>query len=442
METLALSLVGGAFAGIIAVVLMYLGPTKGGGITAFLVIIGLTFFLPFYAYLLLVFFKPVVDSLYAVRFGPLKITQAFSVYSITIWGIFLFLKRALRRPITYLDSAHILLLAPVPFILLFSPNIKGLDLSLRLLSGWGFYFMAREIDLRNARWIEMAFLFSALFPTVMGVLALSGYLPNGFQEGSFERLKGPYHDATAFGFELVPGFLFLLHRLGRRFNPLEFVLIVIMVFLFYKTYTRALWASVFLASMVVAFRREAKGRRLAPVLLFALVLGGVIYFYPEISERFSHHGLGTDPESFNGRMLIWSEGFRRFLSLHPIAMFFGLITTGKPIGLYLHNTYLTFLIDMGFFGFTVFMLWLLNVTRFVLSCKGEYSGLLRAAFFFVVISGITSGGVLYPNFQWFFLTVLGLAMNDHVSRRAKERQRTEEKEYGDGGAFSRCEGCP
>ena len=416
METLVLSLVAGAFAAVVSVVLIYFGPLKGGGVAAFVVIIGLTFLLPFYAYLMLVLFKPVVDSLYALRFGPLKITQAFSVYSIAIWGIFLFLKRSVRRPITYMDTSHLLLLLPVPFVLLFSPNVRGLDLSLRILSGWGFYFVAREIDLKNARWIEMAFLLSALFPTVMGVLALSGHLPNGFQEGAFERLKGPYHDATAFGFELVPGFLVLLHRLGRKFNLLEFALIVVMVFLFYKTYTRALWVSVFLSSVVVAFRREAKGGKLAPALLLVLIVGGAIYFYPEISARFSHHGLGTDPDSFNGRMLIWGEGFRRFLSLHPLAMFFGLITTRKPIGLYLHNTYFTFLIDMGIFGFTIFMVWLLNVTRFVLSCRGEYSGLLRAAFLFVVISGITSGGVLYPNFQWFFLTVLGLAMNDHVSR--------------------------
>ncbi len=416
METLVLSLVAGAFAAVVSVVLIYFGPLKGGGVAAFVVIIGLTFLLPFYAYLMLVLFKPVVDSLYALRFGPLKITQAFSVYSIAIWGIFLFLKRSVRRPITYMDTSHLLLLLPVPFVLLFSPNVRGLDLSLRILSGWGFYFVAREIDLKNARWIEMAFLLSALFPTVMGVLALSGHLPNGFQEGAFERLKGPYHDATAFGFELVPGFLVLLHRLGRKFNLLEFALIVVMVFLFYKTYTRALWVSVFLSSVVVAFRREAKGGKLAPALLLVLIVGGAIYFYPEISARFSHHGLGTDPDSFNGRMLIWREGFRRFLSLHPLAMFFGLITTRKPIGLYLHNTYFTFLIDMGIFGFTIFMAWLLNVTRFVLSCRGEYSGLLRAAFLFVVISGITSGGVLYPNFQWFFLTVLGLAMNDHVSR--------------------------
>ena len=419
METLALSLIGGAFAAAVALVLIYLGPLKGMGVAAFIVIIGLTFLLPFYAYLLLVVFKPMVDSLYALRFGPLKITQLFSVYSITIWGVFLFLKRSVRRPITYMDSAHLLLLIPVLFILLFSPNLRGLDLSLRLLSGWGFYFMAREIDLRNARWIELAFLLSVLFPTTMGVLSLTGHLPNGFQEGTFQRLKGPYHDATAFGFELVPGFLVLLHRLGRKFNPIEFALVVIMVFLFYKTYTRALWVSVFLASAIVAFRREARGGRLASVLLFVLVVGGVIFFYPEISARFSQHGLGTDPDSFNGRMLIWSEGFRRFLSLHPLSMFFGLITTRKPMGLYLHNTYLTFLIDMGVLGFIVFATWIFNVARFVLSYRGEYSGLLRAALIFVVISGITSGGILYPNFQWFFLTVLGLAMNDYVSRAAK-----------------------
>jgi len=416
METLALSLVGGLLGAIITLILLYMGPLRGISVAAFVVIIVLTLFLPFLSYLILIVFKPIVDSLYTVRFSFLKLTHLFSVYSVAIWGVFLVLRRSIRNPITHLDVAHLLLLVPVPFVLLFSPNIGGIDLALRILSGWGFYFMAREIALKDARWIELAFLLSIVFPVITGLLALWGYLPNGFQEGAFERLKGPYHDATAFGFELVPGFLVLLHRLGRRFNPVEFVLVLIVVYLFYRTYTRALWVSVVLSSVAVVFRKEAKGNRLPLFILLGILVIGFVTFYPEISARFSEHGLGTDPDSFNGRMLIWQDGFRRFFSLHPLATFFGLITTGKPMGLYLHNTYLVFLIDMGILGFTVFLIWLSNVIRFALSCRGTYSGLLRASFVFVLVSGITSGGILYPNFQWFFLTVLGLAMNDHVSR--------------------------
>ena len=401
-------------AALITVALLYLGPVRGLGVVSFLVIAALTLLLPFHAYLLLVSLKPAIDSLYLLRFGFLKLTQLFSVYSIVIWATILLLRRSVRGPTTYMDVLHLLLLLPVPLILLFSPNMGGIDLALRILSGWGFYFVVRDMDLKNARWIEWAFLLSVLFPAIAGTMAVLGYLPNGFQEGAFERLKGPYHDATAFGFELIPGFLILLHRLGRRFNPLEFAFLLLLLYLLYRTYTRALWVSVFL-SVALMLLRKGKGSKVAPGLIFGIIVVGLALFYPEISARFSQHGVGTDPDSFNGRMLIWKEGFHRFFSLNPLATFFGLITTGKPMGLYLHNTYLTFLIDTGLFGFAIFTLWLWGVVRFALSYRGEYAVLLRTSLIFVLVSGLTSGGILYPNFQWFFLTVLGLAMGDYRS---------------------------
>jgi len=383
------------------------------GISVFMFVVILTIFSPFLSYLLLLVFKPMIDSLYSLRFGFLKITHLFSVYSIVVWSVALFTLRRVRHPFLTVDLAHLLLLAPVPLILLLSPNIGGIDLALRILSGWGFYYMAREMDEGQRLWTERALVLSALFPAVMGLLALMGYLPGGFQEGAFRRLKGPYHDATAFGFELVPGFLVLLYRLRRRFNPLDALFVILILVLLYNTYTRGLWVSLFLAAMLIAFGRGS-GRGVFPKVLIGVMVVGLLVMYPDISARFSHHGLGTDPDSFNGRMLIWGEGFRRFRELPLLHSVFGLITVGKPMGLYLHNTYLVFLIDLGIFGFVVFSLWMAAVAAFVVSYSGRYASLLRAAFVFVVITGLTSGGILYPNFQWFFLTVLGFAVGDKV----------------------------
>ncbi|NPB03260.1 MAG: O-antigen ligase family protein [Thermotogae bacterium] len=413
MESILLAALGSVFTAFITLLLLYVGVQKASSILILVLVVIFTFSYPFLSYLMLIGFKSWIDSFYRMMVGPVKLTHIFSVYSVVVWSAYLYFKRGMRRPIGALDVAHFALLLPVPFIFLFSPNVRGLDLGLRILSGWGFYFLGRELDKEHYVWVERAFILSLIFPTITGILALLGYLPTGFQEGAFLRLKGPYHDATAFAFELVPGFLILLQRLERRFNPLEFIMVIVILVLFYNTYTRSIWVSILLTLMLIVVKRKTSST------LRLIGLGSVIalvVLYPQITERFAQHGVGTDPNSFNGRMMIWREGFGKFFSLHPLAIFFGLITTGKPMGIYLHNVFLMYLIDMGVFGFMVFTMWLITATRFVLTYRGLYSTALRGGMIFAVIGGLTTGSLLYPNFQWFLLSVLGMAMGERISQ--------------------------
>jgi hypothetical protein len=54
-------------------------------------------------------------------------------------------------------------------------------------------------------------------------------------------------------------------------------------------------------------------------------------------------------------------GLQRFLSLNPIEMFFGVSIIGKPMGIFLHNLFLVFLLDYGILGALLFSIWTLMV---------------------------------------------------------------------------------
>jgi len=400
---------------ILTILLINFGLLRSTALFLFFLVAILTFTYPFQAYLLLNIFKPIIDAFYDFQLGPLKITQMVSVYAVVVWFSYLFIKRRITQPLTLFDYVNFLFLLLLPAPLLFAPGIPTLESSFRLLSGWGFYWLARETEKNEERALEIAFILSGIFPTVMGILSLMGFVPNAFHEEELKRLKAVYYDATSFGFELVPMWSFLLYRLNRKFSLPEAILFFLSSYLIYKTYTRALWTSAFLTVLLTALM-GGKFSRFS--LIFSFVYA--VLNFDEILLRFSERGIGTDPESFNGRIQIWMLGLSRYLSLDPFEMFFGVSVAGKPMGIFLHNLFLVFLFDYGILGALLFSVWTLMVILLIFKSKGEKKFVFVSGAIFSFVGGLTTGSFLYPNFQWFVMSSFGLLVKDHIGKFVSE----------------------
>ncbi|MEO0177754.1 MAG: hypothetical protein ABIL38_06820, partial [candidate division WOR-3 bacterium] len=339
-------------AAVFTIIVINFGIVKSVAPLAFATIVFLTISYPFYAFLVLNILKPVIDAYYELYIGPLKITQITSVYATLVWFFYIFVNRRLTKPITAFDYINILMLILIPAPLIFAPGMPTFESVFRLLSGWGFYWLARESNQSEEKAIETAFILSGIYPTITGILALMGFIQDAFHEEELRRLKAVYYDATAFGFELVPMWSILIYRLNKRISIPELVLFVLSTYLLYKTYTRALWTSAFLVLLITAIRGGNFSRW--------VLLGSAIFILRNMDEivlRFSERGLGTDPESLNGRIQLWTIGLQRFMALDPIQRFFGVSIVGKPMGLFLHNLFLVFLFDYGILGAIVFSIW-------------------------------------------------------------------------------------
>ncbi len=408
MEGLTYLFIGGALAVLFTVIIVYFGVIKSTAPLAFLIIVILTFIYPFASYCVLNVIKPVIDAYYNLYIGPLRITQITSVYAVVVWASYIFIKRRFSSPFTAADYVNILLLILIPVPLMLSPGFPVFESVFRLLSGWGFYWLARETTKKEEGLIESIFILSGIYPTIVGVLSLMGLISDAFHWEELHRLKAVYYDATAYGFELVPMWSVLLYRLNKRFNLVEFVLFATSSYLLYKTYTRALWMSAALAILITSF----KGRFSRYVLLGALIFS--IINIDEIILRFSERGVGTDPESFNGRIQLWMIGLQRFLNLNPAEMFFGVSIVGRPLGLFLHNLFLVFLFDYGILGAVVFTVWSVFIFITVFRIRSDKLFYIIPALSFAYVGGLTTSSFLYPNFQWFFMSCMGLLVKDHI----------------------------
>ncbi len=397
------------------VLMINLGLFRSFALFLFFTLAFLTFLYPFQAYLLLNIFKPVIDAFYDFQIGPLKITQIVSVYAVVVWFSYLFVNRRITQPLTPFDYLNLVFLLLVPAPLLFAPGIPTLESTFRLLSGWGFYWLARETEKHEERAIEIAFILSGIFPTLMGVLSIMGFVTDAFHEEELRRLKAVYYDATAFGFELVPMWSFLLYRLNRRFSIGEALLFLLSSYLLYKTYTRALWMSAFLTILLTAIMGGKFSRWVLILSLFY-----AIFNLEEITLRFSERGVGTDPESFNGRVQIWMLGLQRYMSLDPVEMFFGVSIVGKPMGIFLHNLFLVFLFDYGILGALMFSIWTMMVIFLIVRSKSEKRLVFLSAAVFSFVGGLTTGSFLYPNFQWFVMSSFGLLIKDQIKSLISE----------------------
>ncbi|MEO0139024.1 MAG: hypothetical protein ABIL16_04715 [candidate division WOR-3 bacterium] len=398
-------------AAVFTIIVINFGIVKSVAPLAFATIVFLTISYPFYAFLVLNILKPVIDAYYELYIGPLKITQITSVYATLVWFFYIFVNRRLTKPITAFDYINILMLILIPAPLIFAPGMPTFESVFRLLSGWGFYWLARESNQSEEKAIETAFILSGIYPTITGILALMGFIQDAFHEEELRRLKAVYYDATAFGFELVPMWSILIYRLNKRISIPELVLFVLSTYLLYKTYTRALWTSAFLVLLITAIRGGNFSRW--------VLLGSAIFILRNMDEivlRFSERGLGTDPESLNGRIQLWTIGLQRFMALDPIQRFFGVSIVGKPMGLFLHNLFLVFLFDYGILGAIVFSIWSAFVIYLLFRSKSEKIFYLTSAVVFSYVGGLTTSSFLYPNFQWFVMSSLGLLVKDHIGQ--------------------------
>ncbi len=402
-------------AAVFTVLMINLGLFRSFALFLFFTLAFLTFLYPFQAYILLNVFKPVIDAFYDFQIGPLKITQMVSVYAVVVWFSYLFVNRRITQPLTPFDYLNLVFLLLIPAPLLFAPGIPTLESTFRLLSGWGFYWLARETGKHEERAIEIAFILSGIFPTLMGILSIMGFVTDSFHEEELRRLKAVYYDATAFGFELVPMWSFLLYRLNRRFSIGEALLFLLSSYLLYKTYTRALWMSAFLTILLTAIMGGKFSRWVLLLSLFYAILN-----LDEITLRFSERGIGTDPESFNGRVQIWMLGLQRYMSLDPVEMFFGVSIVGRPMGIFLHNLFLVFLFDYGILGALMFSIWTLMVIFLIVRSKNEKRLVFLSAAVFSFVGGLTTGSFLYPNFQWFVMSSFGLLIKDQIKSLISE----------------------
>jgi O-Antigen ligase len=163
-----------------------------------------------------------------------------------------------------------------------------------------------------------------------------------------------------------------------------------------------------------------------PILIFMILAGiifwGVTNLYSQDLETIFSARVGDgakDIEGFNGRTMIWDTSLLYF-STHPLQPlgYFGMLA---QLGQTAHNVFMTTLIEQGFFGLGVYLLFLFNNFTFCLrKISSKYLSLATrktmaiylAAMISIFVqlqfedSNLTAQNIIY---HWVFLSLMYLA---------------------------------
>ncbi len=357
---------------------------------------------------ILVALKPIVDIFWNNYVFGFKVTHLFASYMIAV-SVILFLRFRIRL------ADFKFWMVPVVWFVFFSfyafiyfistkNAIATLEYSLRLNSGIPYFFILGYM-LRNETRFHIflkIFLLFSLIPMIMGMYFLLTRVEEGFQITSgFWRLKGLYHDATAFALEVLSVLMVSLHMYEVEKRKLYILLSALAVYLLFFTYTRSIWTATLLIVLawVFLYRR-----------VFAMLFLGMFAFLnmETILERWKHAGFTLEETGLSGRIYIWRYMLEQFVQAPPMNKLFGMLMDGYLAGGFAHNQYLQVLYENGLLGFFVFAIVLLLMLRIAISNFRRNFVVLAYLIAFLTI-GISASLINVPNVNILLWGMLGVS---------------------------------
>jgi O-antigen ligase len=138
------------------------------------------------------------------------------------------------------------------------------------------------------------------------------------------------------------------------------------------------------------------------------------YYDGSLSEELEYTLLG-------GRFLRWEAQLDRFFESDIIGQMFGYRFN---IGIISHNDFLRVLVSYGFFGFVIYVFFILLLSYKVLLTYFKYKdGLSFGAVFLFISFFIDSLGLtpsIYTGYSWVVFGVIGLSINRNIHEIKKE----------------------
>jgi len=313
-----------------------------------------------------------------------------------------------------------LILAPVSWS--YYPGnmwMAGIDRSMRLVNGWGFFFLIPFLvrDKKDFNLFLYAWLASTVIPALLGLYYLVTNNPAGFQiTAGWWRIAGPYHDAAAFMTEITPGLPVMLYLASgaRRWwrRALWLIPLVAWLFLAFNAYTRSFWIATSIVLVLWVFARLWQPAAAAAI--------GALYKWTLIWKRFTTAGVEDLESSYalGGRVGLWEDFWRSFKESTILDKILGGWAGIKGFEwLDYHSQYLITVDNMGLVGLAGFISilvgFLYHLIRDIFTRPAwRREALLGLSILIIIIVLSVSGRCLMvPNNQWFFFGFMGLIIN-------------------------------
>ncbi|NOG43132.1 O-antigen ligase family protein [Candidatus Brocadia sinica] len=274
------------------------------------------------------------------------------------------------------------------------------------------------------------------------VLFLRNYLKGihtelgGYIRYSTQDFGGYTNNFSYYLLAVFPIFLFFYSKSVKNSGKvLWFIILAIMLFIIYQTYTRNVWIGI--AVLLLVWNLVRKNFKITVPVLCLIIFMAV--FNPTVRDRFSDiyvilktgSFFRLDPDLLSARIGIWQANFDYFLNYSTIIKKLfgnGFDIQSKIANLRLkdsipeHNNYLTLLMTTGICGLSVYSLYLFTLFResfklfrytkqFYFKCLSVV--FISVLFAYVIICFFTH--MLWKiNFQYYFSAFAGLVIAANI----------------------------
>ncbi|QFU74617.1 hypothetical protein EY643_02520 [Halioglobus maricola] len=375
---------------------------------------------PFYAFLLIVATKSIVDATWQTRVGPFSLTSVEGIILVILY-VSAYRTNAVSKEWRKLGFLLFFLLS---FSLVFSfftepmSVLESLVLNLNILLG--FFLVPMLVNSREKfRKFLIAILVAGIFPIAVSIYQkYTGFSWSERSTAGLARMVGVYHDAFPvrfYGeFTLLAGLMYLRFFAVRRIYQkwLIYILMLGAIFSIYHIFSKAAVAILVSWSMILIIFSKNRIRFSLLLLSFAVIapflLGDSIeqnilqLFSREIQVR---EGVLDSRYALAGRGTIW-EAYWDFW-LHDQHAFFQIF--GDGISRPAHNEYFRILLLSGVFGLCLYVVFLFRVVSVVLSSNKNFKPyvLMLLAMYLVDAIGLTPGEYYFYNIlTWGFVGLM------------------------------------
>jgi O-antigen ligase len=347
---------------------------------------------PFTAFLLFLFFRPIVDPFRAIYIGGVSIVDVLGIFVLLIVCSLFVTKRDFKlfppTPIRFIFLFFLFAL----FSLLNTQHIfNSLEGLLKIVTTISIYVIVFNFVQKKQDLIIMTrtIIWSSIIPILIGLYQIITGI--GIYQGGFSKMRiySVFVLSNVFAVYLTVILiliisLFFNKQIRRKENLFYFVIFIFGLFCLVKTYTVSAWLVLFAAISIICFYE----RRLLKIFLpICLILG--FLFQVEFKERFQSimHTPKYGYNSVEFRNDITSQLFSNAFLKHPF-IGFG-IGTSKSVAkkytsydLLPHNDFMRIMIETGILGLFAYLLFMLGIImRFMKRVIKRQCQLCDIAFF-------------------------------------------------------------
>lgn len=254
------------------------------------------------------------------------------------------------------------------------------------------------------------YIFGCIIAAVTTLMFREATLAAAAYEGQ-ERLTAFGQDQNTLAFLLCVGFTIVLDCFRRNLSPLlrYFCLALLLLFLVVILSTGSR-TGLLLTFLVFALYFVSSGsfKNFLLIIVLAVFLAPVIYNYiPEgIWDRFSQTNDLVESGNFSDRGDIWSSGLRAFKDENFVlgvgySNFSTMLQKHFGWSMASHNTYLSYLVDLGCVGFLFFLSILLRMGKIVTNMYKQHKDVYVYAYFIPFLAMMFSLETEYK--RWIFM---------------------------------------